>query len=286
MRKTLVLATAVLTALVGFGGVAYAASSATAPTTDPVTAWYQQVAQWRSCVVGVVKAGGSLADAKSQCGDRPERPSDPRLVEFRKAIEAWKQCVRTRHEAGLTGDALRKACPPPKPSDFGLPNPPLPPLPEWVARYRAALDKWRSCLRSEIASGKSEADAKADCGMPPKPQDFGAPVPTPVPLPLAAFRQCVEKDVKSGATLAAAYEACKALLPPSVLPPPLPLPPVSVPLITLPPIRPIPLPIDPLCIKEKVAAGLSPADAEAACRVGKPVPLPPVVTLPPNAPKA
>jgi len=267
MRRTLVAVAAMLGSLAGFAGTAHAT------TTDPVSAWYQQVAQWRSCVNGVVQGDGTLADARNQCGERPKPPVDPRIDAFRKAIEAWKQCVRSHHEAGLSGDALFAACPRPKPSDFGLPTPPPPPVPEWVAKYRAALEAWRTCIRTDIAAGKTEAEAKAHCGLPPQPQDFGAPPRPdgkgPKPEPLAAFRLCVEQHVKAGATLAAAYEACRPMLPDGVNPPPLPPP--------SPPKTEPTVPTDPFvrCVHAKMEAGVGGADAEAACRIEFPKPLPP-----------
>jgi hypothetical protein len=235
MRRCLLAFMLVLGAV---GGLAPAARA----DTDPVSTWYQQVAEWRACVRGVISMGGTIDVARTQCGAEPKPPADPRLERFRQAIKDWRVCIREQLAKGVHGDALRAACPMPMLADFGLPKPPEPPKPAWVEPYRRAHKAWEDCLHAQREAGHTIDEARAACGPEPTPDQFGGPlkhseprrnddeakppVTTVAPgdreLAMKSFRVCVELQVKAGTAIRVAFEACKDKLPPGVGLPPIP----------------------------------------------------------------
>jgi hypothetical protein len=300
MRRCLLAFMLVLGAV---GGLAPAARA----ETDPVSTWYQQVAEWRLCVRGVISLGGTIDAARTQCGAEPTPPADARLERFRQAIKDWRACVREQLAKGVHGAELRAACPMPMLADFGLPKPPEPPKPAWVEPYRQAHKAWEDCLHAQREAGHTIDEARAACGPEPTPDQFGGPgkhteprrtddepkppvtttvAPGDRELAMRAFRVCVELQVKAGAAIQVAYQACKEKLPPGVEPPIIKERPIEPPTVTEPKRNETPTSVPPTtvppatmsevaarfrrCIEERTQQGLSPAQGYASCVASAP----------------
>jgi hypothetical protein len=295
MRRCLLAFMLVLGAV---GGLTPAARA----DTDPVSTWYQQVAEWRVCVRGAISGGLTIDAARTQCGPEPRPPADPRLERFRQAIKDWRLCVREQLAKGVRGVALRAACPMPMLADFGLPKPPEPPTPAWVEPYRRAHKAWEDCLHAQREAGHTIDEARATCGPEPTPDQFGGPVKHTEPrrtddetkppvtttvapgdreLAMRAFRVCVELQVKAGATIQVAYQACKEKLPPGAELPPIKERPAEPPTVTEPKRIETPTSVPSTtvpdvaarfrrCLEERTQQGLTPDQGYASCVAGAP----------------